>query len=136
MTGNKHLLTELRSSNLDSITFGDSVKGRVLGFGLLNISGMPILRDVLLVEGNLVSIGLLCDQNLFVKFIRDKCVVINLDNTCIMEGNRSSDNCYLLAYHNTCLNTLVNDTKLWHRRLEHINYNSLKGTSQSSLRNP
>ena len=43
-----------------------------------------------------------------------------------MEGNRSSDNCYLLASPNTCLNTVQNDHILWHRRLGHIIHNNLK----------
>ena len=45
-----------------------------------------------------------------------------------MEGNRSSDNCYLLASPNICLNTVQNDHSLWHKRLGHINHNSLKDT--------
>ena len=56
------------------------------------------------------------------------CVVLDLDNSCIIEGNRSSNNCYFLARPNTSLNTRVNDTELWHQRLEHISYISLKDT--------
>ena len=64
MTGNKWLLSHVLPSNLDFVTFGDGVKGSVLGSGSLNVPGLPKLRDVLLVDGlkaNLISINQLCD---------------------------------------------------------------------------
>ena len=45
-----------------------------------------------------------------------------------MEGKRSSDNYYLLASPNTFLNAFQNDYSLWHKRLGHINHNSLRDT--------
>ena len=65
---------------MDSETFGDNVKGSVLGLGSLNVLGLPKLRDVLFVGGlkaNLISINQLCDQDLFVKFTKDKGIVID-----------------------------------------------------------
>ena len=56
MTGNKWLLS---NTSLDSITFGDGVKGSVLGSGSLNVPGFPKLRDVLVNElkANLINIS-------------------------------------------------------------------------------
>ena len=71
----------------------------------------------MLVEGlevNLINISQVYDQNFFVKFTRDKFDVLNLGNSCIMEGNKSLNKCYLLVRRNTRLNTLMNNTDLWH----------------------
>ena len=79
-------------SGLDSETFWDNAKGSVLGLGSLKVLGLPKLRDVLLVSGlkaNLISISQLCDQDLFLKFTKDKGIVIDQDQHNIMEGNRT-----------------------------------------------
>ena len=75
MTNNKRLLSNVLPLSLDSITFGDSAEGSVLRSGSLNVPSLAELRDVLLVDGvkaNLINIGQLCDQNLLVKFTKDK----------------------------------------------------------------
>ena len=95
MIGYKCLLTNLQQSNLYYVTFGDGVKGRVLGSSYLNVPGMLKLRVVLLVEGlkaNLIIISQLCDQDFFVKFTKDRCIVLYQNQCRIMEGSRSSDN--------------------------------------------
>ena len=79
------------------MTFGDGAKGTVIASGLLKVPCMPKLENVFLVNGlqvNLINISQLCDQNLFVKFFKDKCSVTNV-HTCVMEGKISSDNCYI-----------------------------------------
>ena len=70
LTGKKDLLTNLQPCGLESVTFGDGVKGTVIGSGLLKVPSMPELENVLLVEGlkvNLISISQLCDQNVLWK---------------------------------------------------------------------
>ena len=64
MTSNKRLLSNVLPSSLDSVTFGDDVKGNVLWSGSLNIPSFPKLGDALFVNGlkaNLISIIQLCD---------------------------------------------------------------------------
>ena len=46
----------------------------------------------------------------------------------MMEGNRSSDICYLLATPNTCQTTIQNETNHLHRRMGHVSHSSLKDT--------
>ena len=102
MIGNKDLLIDLRPCNLKFVTFGEGVMGVVLGSGIPKASCMPKLENVLLVEGlkaNLISISQLRYHNLFVKFIKNKCLVVDSSNTCVIEEERSSYNFYLL----TCL---------------------------------
>ena len=80
MTRNKCLLTNPQPSSLDFVTFGDGAKGSVMGLGSFTVPKMPKLRYVLLVEGlkaNPVNISQLCDQDLFVKFTKDRCIVFN-----------------------------------------------------------
>ena len=108
-------MTEIRPTNHKHVTYGDGVKGRVLGKGTLNVDGMPKLTNVLLVEGlkaNLISISQLCDDDLFVRFTRQKCIVMNQDDKQVMEGTRSSDNCYLLAYSSLCHKTNLHEAEL------------------------
>ena len=76
MTGNKEFMKNIQPWNLGSMTFGDGAKGIVIGSGLLKVLGMPELENVLLMNGlkvNLINISQLCDQNLSVKFTKDKC---------------------------------------------------------------
>ena len=111
------------------MTFGDGSRRKVLGRGLLCVPGMPKLDGVLLVEGlkaNLISISQLYDQDLFVKFTKGKCSVLNQADQCVMEGKRSSDNCYLLTLPGTCLRTQGDFTELWNRRLKHLKFWSLR----------
>ena len=113
------------------MTFRDSAKGSVLESRSLNVPSLPKLRDVLLVDeikANLISISQLCDQDLFVRFTKDKCIVLDQEYQHIMERNRSLDNCYLLVSSSTCLNTVPNDTSLWHRWMGHVSYKSLIDT--------
>ena len=92
---------------------------------------MPKLKNVLLVNGlkvNLISISQLCDENLLVQFTKESCSVNNCFNSCVMKGKRSSNNCYLLTSSGTCCTTLLNNSDIWHRRLDHISHKSLNET--------
>ena len=42
-----------------------------------------------------------------------------------MEGERSLDNCYLLTSSRTYWTTLLNNSNIWRRRLDHISHKSL-----------
>ena len=99
--GNREFLTNLQPWSLESITFGDGGKGKVLRSVSLKVPGMPKLENVLLVDGlkvNLISISQLCDDNLFIQFTKGSHLVTNSSNSCVMEGKRSSNNCYLLIF--------------------------------------
>ena len=90
MTGEKWLQSNFLPSSLDSVTFGDDVKGSVQGLGSLNVPGLPKLRDFLLVDGlkaNLINISQLSDKDLFVKLKKDNCIMIYQNQHHIMEGS-------------------------------------------------
>ena len=78
------------------MTFGDGVTANVLGKGNLCVPGLLKLTNVWLVEGlkaNLISICQLFDDNLFVRFTKKNCFVVDDSEKSVMEGVRSSDNC-------------------------------------------
>lgn len=99
MMGNVKFLDDIKESK-GEVTFGDGIKGKITGVGTLNVAGLPKLKKVLLVNGlheNLISISQLCDQNWNVSFTKDNCNVLDNQKQCIMEGKRSSNNCYVLT---------------------------------------
>ena len=83
MTCNKEFIINLQPCTLESVTFDDGGKGTILGSGSLKVPGMPKLENVLLMDGlkvNLISISQLCDDNLFVQFTTESCLVTNNSN--------------------------------------------------------
>lgn len=59
----------------------------MIGKGRLNYPELPILQEVILVEGliaNLINISQLCDQGFSMSFSNDKCIVTDADNNVVM----------------------------------------------------
>ena len=106
MTGNKCLLSYLQSSNQDFVTFRDGAKETVLRTGSLITLSMYKLGNVLLV--NPIRVSQLCNQNLLVKFTKDRYTVHDQFQYQIMEETRSSYNFYLLTNFCTCLSSMSN----------------------------
>lgn len=107
MTGNSSHLCKV-TSHSGSVRFGDDQKGKIVGKRTLNVPGLPHLEDVLMVQGlktNLISISQLCDQNWNVCFNKDQCHVLDKSNRTIIEGTRSSYNCYILTNDLMCNRT-------------------------------
>ena len=118
-------ITSLLSKGL--VTFSDGVTARILSRGTLNIDRFPRFKNMLHVyrlKANLISISQIWDLNLNVNFNHKKCVIINADGKCVLEGFRSPDNCCTLTSPlHTCHKMDSDDTKLWHERLGHLNLN-------------
>ena len=96
--------------------FGDDARRRMIGTCTLIFLGLSILKEVLLVEGlmiNLISISELCEENVFVRFIKDKCIVVDRNQYQIIEGRRSFNHCYLLT------STGVGTRETWIQQFEH-----------------
>ncbi|KAI3461556.1 hypothetical protein Pfo_018219 [Paulownia fortunei] len=110
MTGDKEKLKGYQSVNEGHVIFEDGEKGRVLGKGVLNVEGLPKLKNVLYVESlkaNLISISQLFYQNLLVRFNKNKCQVFNETNRCMLTGSRSSDKCYMLVQKNHLTDQII-----------------------------
>ncbi|KAK2402989.1 gag-protease polyprotein [Trifolium repens] len=127
MTGDKRYLRELKSHLKGSVTFGDGVKGRVIGIGKLAGPNTPCLDDVLLVEGltaNLISISQLCEQGLKVHFNNHECTIAN-DQEVVMKGTKSSDKCYTWTPQDNgpeiaCLSAKEELDKMSHQMFQHL----------------
>lgn len=92
--------------------------------------GLPCLNDVLLVEGfttNLISISHICDQAFNVNFSKYEFIITNKDRVVLTKELRSKDICYMwISQPRTCLLSKVDQTKLWHQILGHLNLKSMK----------
>ena len=100
MIGNRNILTNLQPSRQDNVIFGVDTKGKVVGTGALIFLALSKLKDVLLFEGltlNLISVSQLCDDGLLVRFTKEKFMAFDQNQYQIMEGKRSSENCYLVT---------------------------------------
>lgn len=68
MTRNSSFFFEFKEYSAGNVTFGDGVKGKVLGKENICKPGLPDLQDVRLVKGllvNLISISQLCVIKVF-----------------------------------------------------------------------
>ena len=79
----------------------------------------------------LISISQLSDQDVHVNFTRDECIESNKQQVKRMKGVRSLDNCYVWSpikdYKvQSCRITKVDEGKLWHKKLGHLNLRSMK----------
>ena len=97
MTGDKSLLKTLKEKISDYVTFGDGSHAQVLGKGTIEIPGLPLLKDVLYIKGlkaNLLSITQICDEDSLVQFSRKGCIIINEEGIQVLEGSKTTNNCY------------------------------------------
>ena len=64
-----------------------------------------------------------------VNFSQGLCEVINKEGKIIIMGHRTIDNCYVIIPNSktplVCNRANLNLTKLWYRKLGHINYRNL-----------
>ena len=97
MIGDKSLFKSLKEKVGDYVTFGDGSHAQVLGKGTIEISGLPLLKDVLYIKGlkaNLLSISQICDEDFIVQFLKKGRTIIDEEGIQVLEGNRTTDNCY------------------------------------------
>ncbi|XP_073133681.1 uncharacterized protein [Henckelia pumila] len=102
--GLKDHLTDYIEQNGGKVTYRGGAKGRIVGKGTLNVEGFPKLHNVLHVEGlnaNLISIS-----------------------------TRSVDNCYQLGEELACRHSKIDEFSLWHQKLGHVNFKTLKNLSK------
>ena len=106
-----------------------------MGSGSLKILGLTNIKNVLLVEGmavNPISVSQLCDKDLLLQLIKDKCSMHNRNHCRIMEGERTLDNYYLLTSTNSCMNEEQLDQKTLAQQFEHTRRNDPTFNSLSS----
>ncbi|KAG7579315.1 Zinc finger CCHC-type [Arabidopsis thaliana x Arabidopsis arenosa] len=128
MTGNSDVLSTFTEEASGKVTFGDGGKGRIRGKGNIECDDQPLLINVYYVEGlkaNLISISQLCDDGLKVIFTRIDLKAVDENGNIVLCGVRSGNNCYMSKASDVCLSVSVNDLELWHKRLGHMNVQTL-----------
>jgi hypothetical protein len=89
------------SNGVDSITFGDNVKGKVKRLGNIAISNDLSIFNVLLVEGlnfNLLSVAQLCDLGFKCIFGVDDIEIISVDGSNLIFKGFRYTNLYLVDF--------------------------------------
>ena len=127
MTGDKSLFKSLKEKVGDYVTFGDGSHDQVLGKGIVEILGLPMLKDVLYIKRmkvNLLSITQICDEDFLVQFSKKGCIIIDEEGIQVLEGNRTTDNCYGVVPMApiSCRSSCVDMLELWHHRFGHANF--------------
>ena len=101
----------------------------------VEIPGLPLLKDVLYIKGlkaNLLSITQICDEDFLVQFSKKGCVIIDEEGIQVLEGNRTTDNCYRvvpmapISYRSARVDML----ELWHQRFGHANFKQVAKVSK------
>ncbi|GJW51311.1 putative ribonuclease H-like domain-containing protein [Tanacetum coccineum] len=120
MTGNKAYLSDYKDYNRGFVAFGSDPKGDKLKFNLFSISQM-------------------CDKKNSVLFTNTECLILSpsfkrLDENQVVLRAHRQNGVYSLDLKNivpsggiTCLyaNATIDEYKLWHRRLGHVNFKNI-----------
>ncbi|GKB42292.1 putative ribonuclease H-like domain-containing protein [Tanacetum coccineum] len=149
MTGNKDQLEDFEEFNRGSVTFGGS-KGYISGKGKIRVGNLDFDSVSFVKElghFNLFSISQICDKQHKVLFTETECLVVSSDfkmpdeNQILLKVPRHH-NMYSFdmktptpAKGFACLiaKATSNESKLWHRRLGHINFKNLNKLVKGNL---
>ncbi|GJU11941.1 ribonuclease H-like domain-containing protein [Tanacetum coccineum] len=149
MTGNKDHLEDFEEFKGGSVTFGGS-KGYITGKGRIKVGNLEFDSVSFVKElghFNLFSISQICDKQLKVLFTETECLVVSPDfkmpdeNQVLLKVPRQH-NMYSFdmktpspAKGFACLiaKATSDESKLWHRRLGHINFKNLNKLVKGNL---
>ncbi|GJY34846.1 retrovirus-related pol polyprotein from transposon TNT 1-94 [Tanacetum coccineum] len=142
MTGNRSRLKNFMKKFTGTVRFGNDHFGAIMGYGDYVIRDSLIFR-VYYVEGlghNLFSVGQFCDSDLEVAFRKHSCYVIDVDGVELLKGSRGSNLYtifveYMMKSSPICLLSKASKNKswLWHRRLNHLNFNTINDLARKDL---
>ncbi|GJY10440.1 putative ribonuclease H-like domain-containing protein [Tanacetum coccineum] len=149
MTGNKDQLEDFEEFNGGSVTFGGS-KGYITGKGRIRVGNLDFDSVSFVKElghFNLFSISQICDKQHKVLFTETECLVVSSDfkmpdeNQILLKVPRHH-NMYSFdmktptpAKSFACLiaKATSDESKMWHRRLGHINFKNLNKLVKGNL---
>ncbi|GKD05639.1 ribonuclease H-like domain-containing protein [Tanacetum coccineum] len=142
MTGNKALLTNYQDIDGGFVAFGGSTRGgKITCIGKIRTNKIDF-EDVFFVKElkfNLFSVSQMCDKKNSILFTETECLVLSPDFKLIDESQvllrvPRQNNMYSFDLKNvvpsrdlTCLfeKATINESKLWHRRLGHVNFKTM-----------
>nr|GEY09880.1 hypothetical protein [Tanacetum cinerariifolium] len=142
MTGNIKLLINFVEKFLGTVKFGNDQIAPVLGYGDL-VQGAVTIKRVYYVEGlnhNLFSVGQFCDADLEVAFQKSTCFIRDLTRNDLLIGSRGTDLYSITLQDTNCPNPICLMAKasssqawLWHRRLSHLNFDTINLLSKNDI---
>ncbi|GJS52065.1 putative ribonuclease H-like domain-containing protein [Tanacetum coccineum] len=142
MTGNKAYLSDYEDYNGGFVAFGSDPKGgKITGKGKIKTAYLDF-DDVYFVDElkfNLFSVSQMCDKKNSVLFTDTECLILSpsfklLDESQVVLRAPRQNDVYSLDLKNivpsggiTCLyaNATSDESKLWHRRLGHVNFKNI-----------
>nr|GEU85546.1 retrovirus-related Pol polyprotein from transposon TNT 1-94 [Tanacetum cinerariifolium] len=142
LTGNLKLLTNFVEKFLGTVKFRNDQIAPILGYGDL-VQGTVTIKRVYYIEGlnyNLFSVGQLCDADLDVAFWKSTCYIRDLKGNDLLTGSCGT-NLYSITLQDTsspnpiCLMEKVTSSQawLWHRRLSHLNFDTINLLSNNDI---
>ncbi|GJV94723.1 retrovirus-related pol polyprotein from transposon TNT 1-94 [Tanacetum coccineum] len=142
MTRNIKLLCNFVEKFLGTVKFGNDQIASILGYGDL-VQGNVTTKQVYYVEGlnhNLFSVGKFCDADLEVTFRKSTCYIRDLKGNDLLTGSRGTD-LYSIILQDTstpnliCLMAKASSSQawLWHRRLSHLNFDTINLLSKYDI---
>ncbi|GJS97937.1 retrovirus-related pol polyprotein from transposon TNT 1-94 [Tanacetum coccineum] len=144
MIGNLKLLTNFVEKFLGTVKFGNDQIAPILGYGDL-VQGTITIKRVYYVEWlnhNLFSVGQLCDADLEVAFRKSTCYIRDLKGNDLLTGSRGTDLYSITLQDSTTPNPICLMAKatssqawLWHRRLSHLNFDTINLLSKNNIVN-
>nr|GFA78539.1 retrovirus-related Pol polyprotein from transposon TNT 1-94 [Tanacetum cinerariifolium] len=134
--------TSSRHKFLGMVKFGNDQIAPILGYGYL-VQGAITIKRVYYVEGlnhNLFSVGQFCDADLEVAFRKSTCFIRDLKGNDLLTGSRGID-LYSITLQSTsspnpiCLMAKATSSQawLWHRRLSHLNFDTINLLSKNDI---
>ncbi|GJZ46156.1 ribonuclease H-like domain-containing protein [Tanacetum coccineum] len=142
MTGNKDYLSDYEDYNGGFVAFRSDPKGgKITGKGKIRTDNLDF-DDVYFVDElkfNIFPVSQMCDKKNSVLFTETECLILSpsfkfLDESQVILRAPKKDDVYSLDLKNivpsggtTCLyaNATTDESKLWHRRLGHVNFKNI-----------
>ncbi|GJY46095.1 retrovirus-related pol polyprotein from transposon TNT 1-94 [Tanacetum coccineum] len=127
-----------------TVKFGNDQIAPIIGYGDL-VQGTITIKRVYYVEGlnyNLFSVGQFCDADLEVAFRKSTCYIHDLKGNDLLTGSRGTD-LYSITLQDSstpnpiCLMAKATSSQawLWHRRLSHLNFDTINLLSKNNIVN-
>nr|GEU75906.1 hypothetical protein [Tanacetum cinerariifolium] len=142
MTGNLKLLTSFVEKFLGSLKFRNDQIAPILGYGDL-VQGTVTIKRVYYVEGlnhNLFFISQFYDANLEVAFLKSTCYIRVLKGNDRLTCSRGTDLYSITLQDTSSPNPIYLMAKptssqawLWHRRLSHLNFDTINLLSKNDI---
>ncbi|KAM2288348.1 hypothetical protein ACFXTI_029233 [Malus domestica] len=145
MTANKNILHNVDTTNLTRVKMGNGQLVDTLGRGNIVVhtkNGKMFIKDVMLVPNlkqNLLSLGQLIEHGYYLYFGDNTCKIYDRRNRqqllakIEMRKSRSFPLTIEYATQSAFKMEVQEDSKLWHKRLGHLNFQSLKKLQEKEM---